>query len=191
MQKNQVKIYDTLISLIVLFTFLGLLSFRMAWKIDYRFNNELVDVCDTAVTKFKSLYPETVKGKKYRAYDNAYFEEMNYCYACVDSIKVAIEEGKITVRSDYEYAVNQVREDIIILKDDSYFTMYGDTIVEEEFRDMDNKKVAAYNDLKGLVNWHRTYIVFGIIFSIMTVSLTIIKIIKVIKIKKSKQNAIN
>ena len=156
----------------------------MAWKINYRFNNELVDVCDTAVTKFESLYTKLEKGKRYRLYDDSYFEEMDYCYACVDSIKVAIDEGKISVRSDYEYAVNQVRENIIILKDSSYYTVYGSVLEEDVYREMDNKKVAAYNDLKGLLNWHRAYFVFGIIYIVTALSLGVVKIINVKKNKK-------
>ena len=51
----QKKTYDILISLAVLFLFLSLLFFRMAWKLNYRFNNELVDICESAVSDYEAL----------------------------------------------------------------------------------------------------------------------------------------
>lgn len=188
MQKNQVRTYDILISLIVLFLFLGFLSFRMAWKIDYRFNNELVNICDSVTIKFESLNTKIENGKLYRLYDDAYFEEMNYYYAYVDDIYTSIEEGKISVRSDYAYAVNQVREDIDILKDYSYYDEYGSVLTEDVYTEMDNKKVAAYNDLNSLLNWHKAYFVFGFIFIAFAIVCVVAKIFKVKLAKRTEQN---
>lgn len=179
----QKKTYDILISLAVLFLFLSLLFFRMAWKLNYRFNNELVDICDNVVSDYEALDFKVVNYRRYRLYDDEYYEKMNYYYTYVSDIKTAIDEGKISVRTDYEYTIERVLNNLNILKDQSYVEEYGYVLEEEMALKIQAERDVAYKDLNILVGWHHASIFFGFLFIASSLFCIVFKIVKV-KIKK-------
>ena len=189
-EREKKKTYDILISLIVLFLFLGFLFLRMAWKLNYRFNNELVDICDNVVSDYESLPFKVVERQRYRQYDEAYFEKMDYYFAYVTDIKTAIDEGKISVRADYVYTIERILDDLTVLKDKSYYETYGDVLEKDVFMEMQAEKDKAYQDFNLLAGWHHTSLFFGITFCIASFVCLLLKIIMVKNKKEEKKEVI-
>ena len=151
---NTIKKYDVLITLAFLFVFLGLLSLRMSWKINYNFDNKLIYICDNVIDIYNNYTSGNMDNSSCKKFLNNELDKAN-----------ELANDNINSRADYIYSIMQVQTDI-------------NTMITDE-----ENGYNAYYDVCNLIIEHNVTFTFGIIFLSIGIIAIIGKVVLII-IKK-------
>lgn len=139
------KKYNILLSLIVLFIFLGLLFIRMAWKFDFNLNGEVLNITEEIQEISDEYVNSKITGEVFLTSINA-----------KKSVLINIYNNNLDSRSDYIYLVDDLIDDV-------------NTIIEN-YQNNDDNTINNIKYISKNIGAYKTqaivFLVLGIIFTI-------------------------